>query len=345
VFKKLLITLPILLIVMTLGYSNYLLNQIQLPLNLDENTVYTVENGSNLRKVLKDFESNGWMKQAKAAELWLRYNEKTSIKRGDYLLTSDLNTLTAIDKIIAGKKILNSIAFIEGHRFSENLAILASDENITQTLEGLSNSEIMALIDPSIEHPEGWFFPDTYLFEKGTSDVELLTIAYNRMQTVLNEEWQKKSSNAVVKSPYEALILASIIEKETGAAFERPMISGVFSRRLKQGMRLQTDPTVIYGLGDDFSGNLTRTHLRTDTQYNTYTRKGLPPTPIANAGREAIFAALNPEPGDTIFFVAKGDGTHHFSVTLSEHNAAVRKYQRFGRREDYTSAPSAEVNE
>jgi UPF0755 protein len=345
VTKKLLLILPLIVIVAMLGYGNYVFNQIRLPLNIDENAVYTVENGSNLRKVLFDFSENGWITQPKAAELWLRYLDKTAIKRGDYLLTPELNALSAIEKMIAGKKILNSISFIEGHRFSEYLTTLKNNENVTHTINGLSLDEVMLKIDPNIKHPEGWFFPDTYLFEKGTSDIELLKTAYQRTQKVLAEEWDKKSTKAAVKTPYEALILASIIEKETGAAFERPMISGVFTRRIEKGMRLQTDPTVIYGLGEDFTGNLTRTHLRTDTPYNTYTRNGLPPTPIAGAGREAINAALNPADGKTIFFVAKGDGTHYFSVTLSEHNAAVRKYQRFGRREDYQSAPSTEASQ
>lgn len=341
--KKLLLILPIIIIVAVLGYGNYVFNQIRVPLNIDDSAVYTVENGSNLRKVLADFADSGWITQPKAAELWLRYLDRTAIKRGDYLLTPELNALTAIEKMIAGKKILSSISFIEGHRFSEYLATLKANENVTQTVTDLTIDELMLKIDPNIKHPEGWFFPDTYLFEKGTSDIELLKTAYQRTQRVLAEEWESKSEQAAVKTPYEALILASIIEKETGAAFERPMISGVFTRRIEKSMRLQTDPTVIYGLGENFSGNLTRTHLRTDTPYNTYTRNGLPPTPIAGAGREAINAALNPAEGNTIFFVAKGDGTHYFSVTLQEHNAAVRKYQRFGRREDYQSAPSTEV--
>jgi UPF0755 protein len=200
--------------------------------------------------------------------------------------------------------------------------------------------EITSLISKNIRFHEGWVFPDTYFFEKGTTDLELLQTAYEQMQRVLEEEWDDRAENAEVNSSYEALILASIIEKETGAAYERPMISGVFTKRLQLGMRLQTDPTVIYGLGESFDGNLTRTHLRADTPYNTYTRKGLPPTPIANPGREAIRAAVNPEITNAIFFVAKGDGTHHFSETYEEHNAAVRQYQRFGRRSDYQSSPA-----
>lgn len=154
-----------------------------------------------------------------------------------------------------------------------------------------------------------------------------------------------RSDEALVESPYEALILASIVEKETGAAFERQEIAGVFTRRLRIGMRLQTDPTVIYGLGPDFDGNITRSHLRTDTPYNTYTRYGLPPTPIANPGEDAIFAALNPAEGKTLYFVAKGDGTHYFSSSLKEHNNAVLKYQRFGRRKDYQSSPAPEESQ
>ncbi|MBU2863302.1 endolytic transglycosylase MltG [Reinekea forsetii] len=340
--KKLFLILPLIVLIAILGYGNYVYNQFTLPLKIQEPTLYTVENGSSVRKVLSDFEQKGWMTQSRAAELYLRYLAKTAIQRGDYELTSGLTPMAAIEKMIEGKKVLSTISFIEGHRFSELLKTLASHSDIKQTLTGLAVEEIVAKVSSEIKHPEGWFFPDTYHFEKGTTDLHILKTAYQRTKNVLAQEWENRSDKAAVKTPYDALILASIIEKETGAAFERPMISGVFTRRLKRGMRLQTDPTVIYGLGDNFSGNLTRTHLRTDTPYNTYTRKGLPPTPIASAGREAIFAALNPSDGTTLFFVAKGDGTHYFSTTLEEHNSAVRQYQRFGRREDYQSAPSTE---
>jgi UPF0755 protein len=341
VLKKVLIGLIFLSIAVGAAWISYLLKEVQKPMRFsDAETSYVVERGASLKRVLNDFAVRGWITMPRVHEVWLRYNDLTKLQRGEYILTSDMSSTDAVKKIIAGEKLLRSIQFIEGKTFADNLQVLNRNSFVLHTIGDASHEEIMAQISSDIQHPEGWFFPDTYFFETGTTDIEILKLAYQRTQKVLAEEWGKKSAEAEVSTPYEALILASIIEKETGAAFERPMISGVFTRRLKQGMRLQTDPTVIYGLGPDFNGNLTRSHLRADTPYNTYTRKGLPPTPIANAGREAIAAALNPADGNTLFFVAKGDGTHHFSATLDEHNQAVRQYQRFGRRSDYQSAPT-----
>ena len=188
----------------------------------------------------------------------------------------------------------------------------------------------MSTLGATTQHPEGLFFPDTYFFEKNTTDIALLKRAYDRMQIVLAEEWNNKAADLPLKSPYEALILASIVEKETGAKTERPTIAGVFTRRLKTGMMLQTDPTVIYGMGDNYKGNITLKDLHTATLYNTYTIKGLPPTPIALPGRDAIAAALHPEAGDSLYFVARSDnsGTHIFSASLKDHNSAVDTHQR-----------------
>ena len=188
-------------------------------------------------------------------------------------------------------------------------------------------------------HPEGRFFPDTYLFTSSETDLDLLRRAFERMEEVLATEWQAKAENLPYDSPYEALIMASIVERETGAVHEREEVAGVFVRRLEKGMRLQTDPTVIYGMGEKYQGRITRKDLRTHTDYNTYRIDGLPPTPIALPGREAIHAALNPAEGDTLYFVARGDGTHKFSKTLAEHQKAVRAFQ-LNRRSDYRSSPA-----
>lgn len=339
--KKIILGLIILSIVTSVAIGNYLLKTVERPLQISEpNVSYQVKPGYSLKRVLNEFETQGWISQARIHEVWLRYNQLTKIQKGEYVLTDNMTSTDAVLKMINGEKILRSVQFIEGKRVSDYLLVLRDNPFVEQTLEGKTLQEITSLISEDIAFHEGWIFPDTYFFEKGTTDLELLQTAYQQMKRILNEEWANKAENAEVETPYEALILASIIEKETGAAYERPMISGVFTKRLQLDMRLQTDPTVIYGLGEGFDGNLTRSHLRTDTPYNTYTRKGLPPTPIANPGREAIRAAVNPQVTEAIFFVAKGDGTHHFSETYEEHNAAVKQYQRFGRRSDYQSAPA-----
>jgi UPF0755 protein len=212
------------------------------------------------------------------------------------------------------------------------LAAIADDPIIEHTLEGKTNEEIMNLLGYPEQHPEGLFFPDTYRFPKGTSDVDFLRRAYQVMQKHLTREWNQRASGLPLDSSYDALILASIIEKETGAGFERPLISGVFIQRMKKNMRLQTDPTIIYGLGEKFDGNIRFRDLKKDTPYNTYLHAGLTPTPIALPGLGAIRAALHPAKTQALYFVSKGDGTHHFSATLEEHNAAVKRYQLKGRK-------------
>ena len=324
------------------GAAFYLKDRIDSPMALTVEQTYTVPSGASLRRVLSDFESKGWIQYARAHELWLRYQEQTAIQRGEYRVSPADTSSDAVNRMIEGRKIQYSVQFIEGWTFRQFLVALAANEAVNHTLTDTDTASVLEALNIDQQHPEGWFFPDTYLFERGTADVDILRQAHQRMQQELSRAWENRSESTQVDTPYEALILASIIERETGAAFERPEIAGVFSRRLAQNMRLQTDPTVIYGLGEDFSGNLTRSHLRQDTPYNTYTRSGLPPTPIANPGRGALEAAVDPAEGTTLFFVARGDGTHQFSDTYEEHNQAVRQYQRFQRRDDYRSAPPPE---
>ena len=220
-----------------------------------------------------------------------------------------------------------ALTFVEGITFAEMRAQLESATELQITLKGLSNTDVLKKIGASESNPEGLFFPDTYRFSAGTTDLELLKKSYRMMQQKLAQAWEQRDPGLPYKVPYEALIMASIIEKETGRADERPLIGSVFTNRLKIPMRLQTDPTVIYGMGQRFDGNIRRRDLTTDTPYNTYTRDGLPPTPIAMPGWGALLAAVKPAQSDKLYFVAKGDGSHYFSRSLDEHNRAVAKYQ------------------
>jgi UPF0755 protein len=300
------------------------------PLNLPPAGIeYSVARGTTLRDIATELAGRGLIREA----LYLRLlgrdrGDASRIKAGEYALSEGLTPAMLLDLLVSGQVIEYSLTLVEGWTFEQVLETLRSHPVIVQTIDADAGPEaVMAAIGRPGEHPEGRFFPDTYLFPRGTTDVQVLGRAYEQMKHVLAEEWEARIDGLPIKTPYEALILASIVEKETGMAEERPAIAGVFIRRLHKGMLLQTDPTVIYGLGDTFDGNLRRRDLARDTAYNTYTRAGLTPTPICMPGREAIRAVLHPEDGDALYFVARGDGAHHFSSTLNEHNRAVRRYQ------------------
>jgi UPF0755 protein len=250
------------------------------------------------------------------------------LKTGEYELATGLTVPEILALFVQGKTKQYAITFPEGWNFKELTQALDNNPNLEHTLSPVDIDTLMSRLGASIHHPEGVFFPDTYFFEKHTTDVALLKRAYDKMQSVLNQEWQNKADNLPFKTPYEALILASIVEKETGVVAERPLIAGVFIRRLQDGMLLQTDPTVIYGMGENYQGNISTNDLTAATPYNTYIIKGLPPTPIAMPGRDAIVAALHPDSGNALYFVARGDGTHEFSATLKDHNLAVNNFQR-----------------
>lgn len=257
---------------------------------------------------------------------------ETKVRAGEYRLQQDQSSLDLLDIFTKGHSIQYSLSIIEGWSFREMIQELQRHSVITNQLQEKSDAEIMATIGYQGQHPEGLFFPDTYRFPKGTTDIQFLQRAYQLMQNHLQREWDNRAPDLPISTSYEALILASIIEKETGVAHERPLIAAVFIQRLRKGMRLQTDPTVIYGLGENFDGNIRGRDLKKDTLYNTYLHKGLTPTPIALPGLEAIKAALHPADSAALYFVAKGDGTHYFSETLEEHNKAVVKYQLKGRK-------------
>jgi UPF0755 protein len=252
----------------------------------------------------------------------------TRIRAGEYELLPGTTPLALLAQLVSGRVYLHEMTIVEGTRFGELLGALRAHPAIAaSTLDGAG---IMAALGAPDVHPEGQFFPDTYKFPKGITDVDLLRLAHEALVTRLDAAWQQRSPEIQLQTPYEALILASIIEKETALTTERRLIAGVFHQRLRRNMRLQTDPTVIYGLGETFDGNLRRQDLERDTPYNTYTRSGLPPTPIALPGAGSIEAAVTPEISDAIYFVAtgRGDGSHHFSATLEEHERAVRSYLR-----------------
>ena len=252
------------------------------------------------------------------------------LKTGEYELAPGLTLPEILALFVQGKTKQYAITFPEGWNFKEMLQEVENNPNIEHTLQKAEGA-LAGLFCPPFSilcNPEGLFFPDTYFFEKHTSDIALLRRAYDKMQLVLKDEWGQKAEALPFKTPYEALILASIIEKETGVVAERPQIAGVFIRRLQTGMLLQTDPTVIYGMGENYQGNIGYKDLKTATPYNTYVNSGLPPTPIAMPGRDAIYAALHPDNSKTLYFVARGDGTHEFSATLKDHNIAVDNFQR-----------------
>ncbi len=272
--------------------------------------------------------------------LYWRFNlQGQPLHSGEYRLTPDLRVRDMLDLWRRGEVVQYSLTLVEGWTFRQVRAALVRQDKLELTLSELSDAEIMAKLGQPGENPEGRFFPDTYRYVRGMSDLDLLKQARKRLQVVLDEEWEKRADALPYKDAYEALIMASMIEKETGVPEERGEIAGVFVRRLAIGMRLQTDPTVIFGLGERYQGRITRAHLREPTPYNTYTIDGMPPTPIALVGREAIHAALHPVDGKTLYFVARGDGSHVFSETLDAHNRAVREYQ-LKRRADYRSSPA-----
>lgn len=299
------------------------------PLPLKESsTVIEVQRGANLRQVADELTRLGVLPHPfYLLALALQRGDQGRLKAGEFELNQGMGPEDLLEHLTSGKVIQYPITLVEGWTFQQAVAAVAADPRFGGDLVGKHDAELMAALGRVGDHPEGRLFPDTYSFPRRTSGLEVLRRALERMDQILEEEWQQRAAGLPLETPYQALILASIIEKETAVAVERPTIGGVFTRRLQKGMRLQTDPTVIYGLGERFDGNLRRVDLREATPYNTYVIDGLPPTPIALPGREAIRAALNPEAGDSLYFVARGDGTHEFSRTLEEHNAAVRQYQ------------------
>ena len=318
----------VLLAVLSAGAMLYDWNALNRPLSIAQDGDWLeVEPGSSLGAISRELAATGILRNPRTLRFVGRLRgDATRIHAGEYRLTPGVTSLGLLDQLVAGQVYLHQIAVIEGWRFEELRSALRAHPAVMPS--ELTASEIMAALGAPDAHPEGQFAADTYSFSRGTLELEILEQAYRSLQSQLEEIWAERSPVVAVETPYEALVLASIIEKETALASERRQISGVFSRRLQRGMRLQTDPTVIYGLGADFDGNLRRADLSRDTPYNTYTRRGLPPTPIALAGSDALRAAVDPDESPALYFVATGlgDGGHTFSTTLEEHNRAVAAY-------------------
>ena len=301
------------------------------PLNISQPEDYEFAMGASASSLAKDLRQRGWMSRPYYFSGWMRFLRKANkLKAGEYVIEPGTTPLTLLDQMLQGKVKLYAITLIEGQTIHDVMARVQASTDIKHSLQGKSMSDIMAAIGHAGEHPEGRFFPDTYSFPRGMNDVMFLQHAYDTLQQKLNAAWETRDPGLPFATPYEALIMASIVEKETALETERRQIAGVFINRLRIGMRLQTDPTVIYGIGASYDGNIRFKDLRADTPYNTYTRKGLPPTPIAMPGMDAIDAVMHPDTTPYLYFVARGNGTggHVFSTNLKDHEAAVDQFQR-----------------
>jgi UPF0755 protein len=300
------------------------------PLRLSAPTLdLSIEPGTLPRGVALAVRDAGVVVDARLLFAWFRVSgQGAQIKAGSYELERGITPRRLLDKLARGEVSLRAVTLVEGWNWRQVRAALARAEALKGDTAKLADAEVMVLLGRPGVHPEGRFFPDTYTYSKGSSDVKVLQRALRAMDKRLAQAWAQRSPQSIVKTPDDALILASIVEKETGKAADRTLIAAVFQNRLRIGMPLQTDPTVIYGLGERFDGNLRKVDLQTDNPYNTYQRPGLPPTPIAMPGKASLLAAVQPAPGNFLYFVAKGDGSSHFSASLDEHNRAVNKYQR-----------------
>lgn len=319
----------VLLLLVTAVIALWFYRYAKTPLNLSPSAQeISIAPNSSVKSIANQLVKQGVMPNALPFVLLVRImNKAESLQAGDYTLNKNITPYQLVLSLNHGKATQGSITFIEGKTFKLMRKKLANNDAIKQTIQGLSDAEVMRLVGKGEPHAEGWFFPDTYYFDRHTADTIVLKRAYDSMQSKLANAWAQRAPNLPYKNSTEALIMASIVEKETGKSSERPMIAGVFVHRLSIGMRLQTDPTVIYGMGDLYEGNIRKKDLERDTPYNTYTRSGLPPTPIAMPSLASIEAALHPTSTKALYFVGKGDGSHAFSNTYAEHNRAVAQYQ------------------
>lgn len=299
-------------------------------------TVFAIESGSSINKVARQLMDQGIIEDPVMFKLLARLtNQSDKIKAGEFELTQGMTASDVLKRFVSGKTLQYQFSLVEGKTFKDIVAKIKQSPNLVQTLSDDDYQNIMQKLGSEAVHPEGWFYPDTYNFPRNTTDLQFLQRAHQKMKDFLETEWAKREPNKHITTPYQALILASIVEKETGVPEERPLIAGVFYNRLEKGMMLQTDPTVIYGMGERYQGNIRKSDLKRDTPYNTYTRTGLTPTPIAIPSLDAIRAVLDPATTDAYYFVAKGGGAHHFSKTYAEHRKAVVKYLLNGNASRY----------
>jgi UPF0755 protein len=324
--KKIFTLLILAALLATAGMSYYAYHPLSLPATPFE---FDLKKGGSLKGSARQLQQAGLLGQEFPFVLLARVMDKSiQLKAGNYELKHPVTPLQLLQIITKGEFSQRKIGIIEGWTFKQFRGALNTNRYLAHDTIGLTDIEILQHIGAVEQHPEGLFFPDTYHFVAGSSDLAILRIAYRTMQQRLQEAWDTREASLPFQTPYQALILSSIVEKETGTVGDRSMIAGVFVNRIRKGMRLQTDPTVIYGLGDKFDGNLRKRDLLADTPYNTYTRRGLPPTPIALPGLAALQASLHPAKTDALYFVARGDGSSHFSSNLISHNRAVKKYQQ-----------------
>lgn len=304
--------------------------QLHSPLNAEKPTTVELESRQSLGSLFRQMDEQGLFASTRQRLYLLAYarlRKGAPAKAGEYAIEPGLTPLELLRLLGSGKVVEHELRLVEGWRFAQAWKAIQADPNLNHTLNDADGAAVAQALGLNGQSPESILFPDTYRFPKHTTDLALLKLAHAELSRVLNEEWASRAPNLPYSGPEQALIMASLVEKETGLASERPQIAGVFVRRLEQGMKLQTDPAVIYGMGETYTGNIRSADLRADTPYNTYTRAGLPPTPICLPGRESIHAALHPDNSKALYFVSKGNGSHQFSDSLDEHNAAVMQYQ------------------
>lgn len=318
------------MVVLALALGSWAVWWLNHPLTLAAATLdLSVEPGTPPRGVAQDAVDSGVQTSPVLLYQWFRWSgQARQIKAGNYELQAGVTPRSLLDKLTRGEEALRSVTLVEGWTFKQVRMALLKAEHLAHDTQGLEADLIMKKLGQPALHPEGRFYPDTYTYAKGSSDLRVLQRAQRAMAHHLEQAWSLRSATSPLKSPDELLTLASIVEKETGRADDRALVAAVFNNRLRLGMLLQTDPTVIYGLGDKFDGNLRRRDLLTDTPWNTYTRAGLPPTPIAMPGKDSLLAAARPAQSLALYFVARGDGSSQFSDTLDAHNRAVNQYQR-----------------